>query len=62
MWAPSIVIAVVALGSIDLSSILTVQRYVLKTECERDIKTAVAAMTRLYPTLQVKFAGCVPAR
>jgi hypothetical protein len=61
VWSPSIIIAVAALGSIDLSSIITPARYENKLACEREVKAAVFTMTRLYPTLQIKFAACVSA-
>jgi hypothetical protein len=61
MWTPSIVIVVAALGSVDLSSIITAQSYASKLACEHDVRIAVSAMRRLYPTLQIKFAACVTA-
>jgi hypothetical protein len=58
-WSPSIIIHVVALGPIDLSSIITPQRYEKKIDCERDVRAAVATMLRLYPTLVVKVSACI---
>jgi hypothetical protein len=59
MWSPSVIIAVTALGLVDLSSIITAQRYADKLKCELDVKAGVKAILVLYPTLQIKFAACV---
>lgn len=61
MWTPSVIIVVVALGSIDLSSVITARQYVKKVDCEHDVRTAVKTMMRIYPTLNIKFAACVEA-
>lgn len=58
-WSPSVTIHVVGIGAIDLSSIITPQRYDKKITCERDVRAAVATMLRLYPTLKITSSVCV---
>jgi hypothetical protein len=58
MWTPFVVVAVTALGTIDLSSLETARQFPTQTQCELNVVRFVAAARALYPAMVVVSSGC----